>query len=201
MDTAAGELTRISGTAASTRQKLDKALLQSIAAGDRLAMQVLFQRHNARVYRFVLRLVGNAAVAEEILSEVFLNVWQHAGSFQSRCEVTTWLLAIARHKAISVLRRHTEAPLSDDMADAVADHRDDAETVLEREDRRKLIRKCLAQLSPLHREIIDLVYYHEKSVEEVAQIVGAPKGTVKTRMFHARSHLAKLARTAGIEGI
>ena len=69
MDTAAGELTRIAGTAA-TRQKLDKALLEQVAAGDRLAMQVLFQRHNVRVYRFVLRLVGNAAIAEEIVSEV-----------------------------------------------------------------------------------------------------------------------------------
>jgi RNA polymerase sigma-70 factor (ECF subfamily) len=198
MDTAC-ELTRISGTAAaSTRQRLDETLLASIAAGDKFAMQVLFQRHNVRVYRFVLRLTGNASLAEEIVNEVFLNVWRQAGTFEAKCQVTTWILTIARHKAISVLRRRSETQLDDHMAAAIADPSDDAETVLDREDRRKMIRECLTRLSPLHREIIDLVYYHEKSVDEVAQIVGAPKSTVKTRMFYARCHMAKLLTAAGI---
>jgi len=198
MDSAC-ELTRISGTdTISTRQRLDETLLESIAAGDRFAMQVLFQRHNVRVYRFVLRLTGNAASAEEVVSEVFLDVWRHAGTFQAKCQVTTWLLTIARHKAISALRRRCEEPLDDDMAATVADPGEDAETALDRKDRGKMIRACLTRLSPLHREIIDLVYYHEKSVDEVARIVGAPTSTVKTRMFYARSHMAKLLRSAGL---
>ena len=197
MDTATCELSRISAAGTSTRQRLDQSLLEAIAGGDRQAMQVLFQRHNVRIYRFVLRLVGNAAIAEEIVGDVFLNVWQHAASFQSRCEVTTWLLTIARHKAISLLRRRSETQLTDAMADAVPDPHADAETLVDDADRRKLIRGCLARLSPLHREIIDLVYYHEKSIEEAAQILGVPKGTVKTRMFYARAHLAKLIGAAG----
>lgn len=197
MDTATCELTRISEAGASTRQKLDRSLLAQVAAGDRLAMQVLFQRHNVRVYRFVLRLVGNPAIAEEIVGDVFLIVWQSAASFQSRCEVTTWLLTIARHKAISLLRRRSEAPLTDEMVEVAADPSQNAETLIEQEDRRKRMRACLAQLSPLHREVIDLVYYHEKSIEEVAQIVEAPIGTVKTRMFYARNHLARLIKAAG----
>jgi RNA polymerase sigma-70 factor, ECF subfamily len=197
MDTATGEYTRAISSTASTRQRLDKSLIESVAAGDRQAMQVLFQRHNVRVYRFVLRLVGQEAIAEEIVGDVFLNVWQYAASFQSRCEVTTWILTIARHKAISLLRRRGEAPLTDAMADTVPDPHEGAEAGIERAERSELVRACLAQLSPLHREIIDLVYYHEKSVEEVAQIVGAPKATVKTRMFYARSHLAKLIKAAG----
>jgi RNA polymerase sigma-70 factor (ECF subfamily) len=196
---AACEATKLSGTAiASTRQRLDETLLASIAAGDKFAMQVLFQRHNVRVYRFVLRLLGNASVAEEIVGDVFLNVWRHAASFQGKCSVTTWLLTIARHKTISVLRRRSETQLDDEIAATIADPGDDAETVLDREDRGKMIRECLKRLSPSHREIIDLVYYHEKSVEEVAQIVGAPKSTVKTRMFYARSHMAKLLAAAGL---
>ena len=173
MDTAC-ESTESSGTvaAATTRQRLDRTLVESIAAGDKFAMQVLFQRHNVRVYRFVLRLVGNESLAEEIVSEVFLNVWRHAGTFEAKCQVTTWLLAIARHKAVSQLRRRSETYLNDDLAATVADPSDDAETVLDREDRSKIIRRCLTQLSPSHREIIDLVYYHEKSVDEVASIVG-----------------------------
>jgi RNA polymerase sigma-70 factor (ECF subfamily) len=198
MDTAC-ELTKIPGTAAaSSRQRLDENLLASIAAGDKLAMQVLFQRHNVRVYRFVLRLMGNASLAEEIVSEVFLEVWRRAGTFEAKCQATTWLLTIAHHKAISVLRRRSETQLDDNMAAAIADPCDDAETVLDREDRSKMIRECLTQLSPLHREVIDLVYYHEKSVDEVAQIVGAPKSTVKTRMFYARLHMAKLLTAAGL---
>jgi RNA polymerase sigma-70 factor (ECF subfamily) len=200
MDTAC-ELTRLSGTAvaAPPRERLDETLLESIAAGDKFAMQVFFQRHNVRVYRFLLRLIENASVAEEIVSEVFLNVWRQAGSFEAKCQVTTWLLAIARHKAMSVLRRRSEAQL-DASAATIVDPSDDAETILDREDRGKIIRACLTQLSPSHREIIDLVYYHEKSVAEVARIVGAPKGTVKTRMFYARSHMAKLLAAAGVRG-
>jgi RNA polymerase sigma-70 factor (ECF subfamily) len=199
MDTTC-ELRKISGTGTvSDRQRLDETLLESIAAGDRFAMQVLFQRHNVRVYRFVLRLTGNAATAEDIVSEVFLEVWRHAATFQAKCRATTWLLTIARHKAISALRRRGAAPLDDDMAATIADPCEDAEAALDRKDRSKMIRACLARLSPSHREIIDLVYYHEKSVDEVAGIVGAPKSTVKTRMFYARSHMAKLLRAAGFD--
>jgi RNA polymerase sigma-70 factor, ECF subfamily len=199
---AAYELKNLSGAAAepSTRARLDEALMESIATGDQLAMQVLFQRHNVRIYRFVLRQTGNASLAEEIMSEVFLEVWRRAGTFKAKCQVSTWLLAIARHKAISRRRRITEAPLDDDMAAVIADPSDDPETVLDREDRSKIVRKCLTQLSPAHREIIDLVYYHEKSVDEVAQIVGAPKSTVKTRMFYARRQMAKLLAAAGLGG-
>jgi RNA polymerase sigma-70 factor, ECF subfamily len=200
MDTAC-ELTNSSGTvaAAPIRQRLDENLLESIAAGDKFAMQVLFQRHNVRVYRFVLRLTGNASLAEEMVSEVFLNVWRQSGTFEGKCQVTTWLLTIARHKAVSVLRRRSEAQLDDAMAATITDPRDDAETVLDRKDRSKTIRECMKRLSPLHREIIDLVYYHEKSVDEVARIVGAPRSTVKTRMFYARSHMAKLLAAAGLD--
>jgi RNA polymerase sigma-70 factor (ECF subfamily) len=199
---AAYELKDLSGTAtgAPTRARLDEALMESIARGDQLAMQVLFQRHNVRIYRFVLRQTGSASLAEEIVSEVFLEVWRRAGTFKAKCQVSTWLLAIARYKAISLRRRIAEAPLNDDLAAVIADPSDDAETVLDREDRSKIVRKCLTQLSPSHREIIDLVYYHEKSVDEVAQIVGAPKSTVKTRMFYARSQMAKLLTAAGLGG-
>jgi RNA polymerase sigma-70 factor, ECF subfamily len=202
MDTAC-ELTNSSAApaAAATRQRLDQTLLESIAAGDKFAMQVLFQRHNVRVYRFVLRMIGNPALAEEIVSEVFLNVWRHAVSFDAKCQVTTWLLAIARHKALSVLRRRPETQLDEEMAATIADPDEDAEAVLDRKERGKIIRACLTQLSPSHREIIDLVYYHEKSVDEVARIVDAPKSTVKTRMFYARSHMAKLLAAAGVRAL
>jgi len=79
----------------------DELLIGRIARGDRLAMQVLFARHHVRVYRFVLRLVGNPSVAEDLISEVFLDVWRQADRFEGRSAVSTWMLAIARFKAVS----------------------------------------------------------------------------------------------------
>src|SRR5262245_42848334 len=70
----------------------DEALMSRIAAGDRDAMRALYLRHQVRVYRFVMRLVRNQAVAEDIISDVFLDVWRQAGSFEGRSAVSTWLL-------------------------------------------------------------------------------------------------------------
>ena len=177
----------------------DEALIASIAHGDKGAMHVLYARHSVRVFRFILRLTGNASLAEDILSEVFLYVWRRAEAFEAKSKVSTWLLAIARYKAISALRRRCDEPLDDARVAAVEDPADNPETVVHAEQRSALVRRCLTQLSPAHRQVIDLVYYHEKSVEEVAQVVGIPASTVKTRMFYARDHLAGLLVEAGVE--
>ena len=113
--------------------------------------------------------------------------------------MSTWVLAIARFKALSALRRRPDEELDEETAGAIEDPSDDPEVSLEKKDKSVLIRKCLTGLSAEHREIIDLVYYHEKSVEEVAEIVGIPENTVKTRMFYARKKLAELLKAAGIE--
>jgi RNA polymerase sigma-70 factor (ECF subfamily) len=108
------------------------------------------------------------------------------------------LLAIARYKALSALRRRTDEQLDDHMAATIEDPADDPETVVHNKDRSTIVQKCLTQLSPAHREVIDLVYYHEKSVDEVARIVGVPAATVKTRMFYARSKMADLLKQSGV---
>ena len=177
----------------------DDVLIGRIANGDRLAMQVLFARHHVRVYRFVLRIVRNEATAEDLISEVFLDVWRQAGKFEGRSAVSTWLLSIARFKALSALRRRPEEELDDETAGAIEDHADDPEVALAKKDKAAAMRECLSELSNEHREIIDLVYYHEKSVEEVAAIVGIPEATVKTRMFYARKKLSELLKERGID--
>jgi RNA polymerase sigma-70 factor (ECF subfamily) len=177
----------------------DEVLIGRIAGGDRLAMQVLFARHHVRVFRFVVRLVKNESTAEDLISDVFLDVWRQAGRFEGRSAVSTWLLSIARFKALSALRRRPDEELDEETAGAIEDPSDDPEIALEKKDKSALIRKCLSGLSADHREIVDLVYYHEKSVEEVAEIVGIPENTVKTRMFYARKKLAELLKAEGIE--
>ncbi len=177
----------------------DEALVARIAQGDRLAMQVLYARRHVQVYRFVLRMVRNEAAAEDLISEVFLDVWRQAGRFQGRSAVTTWLLGIARFKALSALRKRADETLEDDAADAIEDEADDPSTALQKKDKGEVIRRCLMALSAEHREIVDLVYYHEKSVDEAAEILGIPEGTVKTRMFHARKKLGELLKSQGVD--
>src|SRR5262245_1333909 len=177
----------------------DEALIARIATGDRDAMRALYLKHHVRVYRFVMRLVRNQTTAEDVISDVFLDVWRQAGSFEGRSAVSTWLLAIARFKALSVLRRKPEEELNDTGAAAVPDPTDDPELAVQKMDTSQILRECLSALSREHREVIDLVYYHEKSVEEVAEIVGIPEATVKTRMFYARKKLSSLLKSAGID--
>lgn len=177
----------------------DETLIARIASGDRLAMQVLFARHHVRIYRYVLRLFHDESTAEDVVGEVFLDVWRQASRFEGRSAVSTWLIAIARFKALSLLRKRREDGLDEKTAETIEEPSDDPEIAVEKRDKGEKLRKCLAGLSREHREIIDLVYYHEKSVEEVAAIVGIPENTVKTRMFYARKKLAELCRQAGID--
>src|SRR5438067_1965852 len=132
----------------------DEVLIGRIASGDRLAMQVLFARHHVRVYRFMLRVVRDETKAEDLISEVFLDVWRQADRFEGRSAVSTWLLAIARFKALSALRRRPDEELDDEAAEAIEDPSDDPEVALEKRDKGVIIRKCLTGLSAEHREII-----------------------------------------------
>ncbi|HEY7245392.1 MAG TPA: sigma-70 family RNA polymerase sigma factor [Xanthobacteraceae bacterium] len=177
----------------------DEVLIGRIANGDRLAMQVLYARHHVRVFRFVIRIVRDESTAEDLISEVFLDVWRQAGRFQGRSSVSTWMLAMARFKALSALRRRQDEEFDENSTDTVEDGSDDPHTSLEKKDKGTLIKKCLAGLSAQHREIIDLVYYHDKSVEEAAAILDIPENTVKTRMFYARKRLSELLKAEGIE--
>jgi len=176
----------------------DEMLIARIAQGERLAMQTLYARHHVRIYRFIQRLVRNEAMAEDLLSDVFLDVWRQAGRFGGRSQVTTWLLSIARFKALSALRRPVNDALDEELAAAAPDAADDPESALVSKDRGQVLRRCINQLSPEHREVLDLAYYQEMSVEEAAKVIGIPEGTVKTRMLHARRKLAELVKAQGV---
>ncbi|RXH42360.1 sigma-70 family RNA polymerase sigma factor [Bradyrhizobium zhanjiangense] len=177
----------------------DDMLLESIAGGNRTAMHILYCRHNVRVYRFILRIVRDATTAEDLVSQVFLDVWRTAGQFQGRSQVSTWLLSIARFKALTAMRQRRFEDIDQEDVRQIPDDSDTPETSLDRSDTSAILRACVQKLSPAHREIINLVYYHEKSVEEVGQIIGIPQSTVKTRMFYARKQLADLLKGAGID--
>src|SRR5262245_40826862 len=116
-----GQLYTITSAGRQTSDTSDVALFRWIAAGDKHAMQFLFARHNVRVFRFLARFVGDKSAAEDLVSEVFLDVWRQAGRFQGRSQVTTWLLAIARNKALSALPHRWTEEL-DEAAVAAVEH-------------------------------------------------------------------------------
>lgn len=177
----------------------ERALLSSIARGDKRAFEELYVRHCIRVHRLLERMMGNRAMAEEVLNEVFLAVWQSAGRYEGRSEPLTWLLSIAHNKAVSGMRRRRDANASLDEAAEIEDATDTPDVIVQKEDKGAIMRHCINALSLDHRTILDLVYYQERSISEAAEILGIPEGTVKTRVFHARKKLSELLLARGID--
>ena len=177
----------------------DEALIRAIAGGNSAAMRTLFDRYRGKVFRFLQRLLRSEASADELTSEVFLEIWRNAGRFEGRSTVTTWILAIARFKALSLLRRERDCELDEAAAAELPDCADGPELALQQKDRGKILRTLLGRLSGDHRQVIDLIYYHDKSIDEVARIVNIPVNTVKTRMFYARKRLARELADAGMQ--
>jgi RNA polymerase sigma-70 factor, ECF subfamily len=177
----------------------DPQLIARVARADEAALKALFLRHQNRVFRFVQRIVRNEAVADELTNEVFLDVWQHAQSYEGRSSVTTWILAMAHNRAVSALRKRREEAWDEDEAKHIPDGADNSEVIVQKADKGRALRQCLEALPADQREIMDLVYYHERTIAEVSTILGLPEGTVKTKMFNARKRLSELLKAAGVD--
>ena len=175
----------------------DELLLKHVAGGDKAAMHIMFARHRGRVSRFIQRMVRNPAIVDDLVSQVFLDVWRSANRFESRARVSTWLLSIARFKAMSSLRQRTYEPLDQDDMLGITDAADTPEAALDRKERSGILRGYIDKLSPAQRDVIDLFYYREKSIAEVSAIVGIPQATAKSRLFYARKQLARILVSAG----
>jgi RNA polymerase sigma-70 factor (ECF subfamily) len=186
------------GRQPSVNIRTDEALIVLIAARDRNAMRDLFERHGARTYRFLLRAVNDTAAAEDLVNDVFIDIWRNAGQFEGRSKVSTWILAIAHFKAAAWRRRRTSDQLEDGAVEAIEDLADGPEVVAQKRSSCVAIRECLKRLSPAHRTVLDLIYYHEQSIAEVSRIIGVPENTVKTRAYYARKCLEQLLVERGI---
>ena len=126
----------------------DEMLLEGIAAGEKASMHVLYARHNVRVYRFILRIIGDASVAEDLVSQVFLDVWRTAGQFEGRSQVSTWLLAIARFKALTALRNRKHEDVDQDEVLAIPDTAENPEACMSRSQTCASLRKAVLQRGP-----------------------------------------------------
>lgn len=177
----------------------DFELMKRLKAGDQSAMQVLYARHYQRLYRFIIRQIRDEAMAEDIVNDVFLDCWRQAGKFEGRSKVSTWLTSISYYKSISYLRKRREHQVGDGQAEAMVDETDSPQVTLMKGDKGDMIRDAIGQLSEAHSAVIDLAYYHEMGVNEIAEILDVPSNTVKTRLFHARKNLHEILCEAGVD--
>lgn len=178
----------------------DGKLLQRIAAGDKDAFTELYQRLQRPLFGFLVKLVREREMAEELVNETLLDVWRQAGRFEGKSSVSTWVYSIAHHKAVSRLRRIREHALDEEAAEKIADGAPLPDMRVAEDDMARLLKVTMSKLSFDHREVIQLAYYQEFSVQEIAEVLDLPENTVKTRMFYARQRLKALLEAAGVEG-
>lgn len=164
-------------------------LVGRIGAGEMQAFEALYRLYHPRLTRFLDRMTRRPALVDEALNDTFLVVWHGACGFGARSKVSTWIFGIAYRKALKALRRF-DVPLADEEADAPIEpgpeqRCSDAELKL-------VLLRTLDRLSPEHRAVVDLAYFHGLDYREIAEVADCPVNTVKTRMFYARRQLKAL---------
>jgi RNA polymerase sigma-70 factor (ECF subfamily) len=166
-------------------------LLERIRAGDDGAFQRLYRIYHPRLTNFLLKMVRRPQLVEEVLNDTLMVVWQRPDSFHGGSKLSTWIFAIAYRKALKGLKKFDD-PLEDsEVAERVSEEESPEENSAAFR-RRDLLAELMQELSPAHRAVVDLTYYHELDYNEIARILDCPVGTVKTRMFHARRQLRRL---------
>lgn len=174
--------------------------IRRIAAGDRRAFEELYAVYAKRVFRFMIRMVRDEARAEELVNDVLVEVWKSAGRFEGRSKPSTWIFGIAHHKGLNALRGKKVQLTELDEASPIADPQEGADVAVDRGTLRKRVQAALEELSPDHRTVVELTFFHGLSYPEIAEAIGCPTGTVKTRMFHAKKRLGPLlAELAAVE--
>ncbi len=175
-------------------------LIKRIGLGDRGAFAELYEQYRRRLFRYFVKLLRNAAQADELSNEVLLDVWRGARNYQGRSSPSTWIFGIAHHKAVDQLRKTTEQAGAEELIASIEDPAPGPIQELQADELTRVIKDRISMLSSEHREVLALTYYQGFSVEETADILACPVNTVKTRMFYARQRLKDLLRAAGITG-
>ena len=172
----------------------EAALVRRVAGGDVEAFEAIYRRYRRRIARFAARQTRHPDMIEEVVNDTMVVVWQKAGRFRGRSRLSTWILGIAYRITLKRLRESSRRA----RAEAELPHEaqpsgvEGPEALLSRRQRQERIRQALLRLSPKHRAVIELTFFEGLSYREIAEIVGCPHNTVKTRMFHARRHLKQV---------
>jgi len=172
-------------------ERLELALLEGVRQGRRSDFDALYRLYHPRLSRFLTHMLRQADVLEEVLNDTLLVVWQRADSFDGRSKLSTWIFGIAYRKALKALSRQ-DLPVDAEEADEPVDDGPGPEQELGLVQLRGRLREAMAELSPEHRAVVELCYFHDMAYGEIAEVVGCPAETVKTRMFYARRRLRQL---------
>ena len=192
------------------REVDDETLLQRLAAGDKVALSLLYDRHSGAIFALLLRILGDRATAEDLLQEVFLRVWQRAATYQAgRGRPTTWLFGIAHNLAIDEVRRLRRRPQAVETPDAesretllgaiAAPGPDPADQAWEQVQRAQ-ISAALLHLPETQRMIIELAYFEGYTQSQIAARLDEPLGTVKTRLRLGMQKLRDQLLRQGLTG-
>ena len=181
----------------------DRALISRIINGDDRALAILYQRHGLAVLRYLIGLLGDQQQAEEIVQDVMMTLWQKAAGFRQESSVRTWLLTIARNKALNA-RTRQHAPngslVSLDDAMPLADKSLLPGEQMMQAAEHDQMRAALALLSEAQRETLELIFYHALSGPEAARVLGVAPGTIKSRLSRALAKLQMLLQREAWEG-
>lgn len=172
-------------------ERLELALLDGIKRGRRADFDALYRLYHPRLWRFLTHLMRQPEAIEEVLNDTMMVVWQRADSFDGRSKLSTWVFGIAYRKALKAMSRQ-DLPLDIDEADEPTDPGPGPAEQLGLTQLRGRLREALAELSLEHRAVVELCYFHDMAYGEIAEVVGCPPETVKTRMFYARRRLRLL---------
>ncbi|HEY9109870.1 MAG TPA: sigma-70 family RNA polymerase sigma factor [Roseateles sp.] len=172
-------------------ETVELALLAGVKLGRRADFDALYRLYHPRLWRFLSQLMRQPDAIEEALNDTMMVVWQRADSFDGRSRLSTWVFGIAYRKGLRALSRQ-DLPLDDDDAPEVADTGPGPEQQFSLVQLGKRLREAMAELSPEHRAVVELCYFHDMAYGEIADVVGCPAETVKTRMFYARRRLRTL---------
>ncbi|MFG6490458.1 RNA polymerase sigma factor [Roseateles sp. BYS78W] len=167
------------------------ALLAGVRRGRRADFDTLYRLYHPRLWRFLTHLMRQSAAIEEALNDTMLVVWQRADSFDGRSKLSTWIFGIAYRKGLKALGR-LDLPVDEDDMPEAADPGPGPEQQFTLVQLRGRLRAAMAELSPEHRAVVELCYFHDMAYGEIAEVVGCPQETVKTRMFYARRRLRLL---------
>ncbi len=177
----------------------DAQLLAGVVAKDRRCFEELYLRYRRRVLGYLVRMLGGREHAEEVLDDTMLVVWTDAERFDNRSKVSTWIFGIAHNKAMKRRRRLVKHSAEVSTSREVLATRPDPARGMGPREIRWALDKALAALTPEHRAVVELTYFRDCSYLEVAEIVGCPVNTVKTRMFHARRRLREILPRLGLD--
>lgn len=179
------------GAAAQSSVQDEARLVSRVASGDLRAFERLYRIYHPRLNRFLSNMLRRPELIEEALNDTMMVVWRRADSYNGSSKVSTWIFAIAYRKGLRALRRLDE-PMEDKHAETRQSPQEGPEQQLGRRQVQQLLLNAMKDLSPDHRTVVDLTYFHEIGYREIAEIMTCPVDTVKTRMFHARRRLKSM---------